>query len=425
MDASRSGAEEVAPAVRAAGRGALRWGARLLGVALVVYVVATQIRWHDTLSLADGTTASGQVEALRDGWRVTDEDGLARVLGRDDVAHETIRGRQVPRVAYGLPTLVRRLSGSVGLVVGVLFALVALATLTAWRWRWLVSALGLALTATQALRYTFYGIFFNLFVPGATGGDVVKAWYAARRTGRATKAAVSVLVDRLVGLFALLLLAAVVLFANPQREGLEVPRLFVGAVLAATVGCAVLVLSRRVRRLLGLSLILRRLPFQRILAEVDAAVRLYRGQPRALALGVAVSTVNHVGTCLCAYGLARALGLREVGLLDALALVPVASLLCALPLLPGGWGVGELAFAYLFGPLGVPPSEAVAWSVVFRLSLLASGLPGAALWLLSREHPRRATMAAELSLAGTDAVRPVPGPSTPAPSGAPSNRSPS
>ncbi len=88
--------------------------------------------------------------------------------------------------------------------------------------------------------------------------------------------------------------------------------------------------------------------------------------------------------------------------------MPVVSLLSAVPLLPGGWGVGELAFAYFFAPVGVAPSEAVAWSVVFRLAVLASGLPGAVLWLLAREHPRRDTMAAEMDRAADAATEASP-----------------
>ncbi len=82
-----------------------------------------------------------------------------------------------------------------------------------------------------------------------------------------------------------------------------------------------------------------------------------------------------------------------------MALVPVVSLLSAIPLLPGGWGVGELAFAYFFAPVGVAPSEAVALSVVLRLAVLASGLPGGVLWAASKHSVRRADMAAEVAAA--------------------------
>ena len=50
----------------------------------------------------------------------------------------------------------------------------------------------------------------NVELPGSTGGDVVKAWYAARQApSRRTAAVMSVIVDRIVGLLALIMLGGV------------------------------------------------------------------------------------------------------------------------------------------------------------------------------------------------------------------------
>jgi uncharacterized protein (TIRG00374 family) len=380
---------------------ALRWGLRLAGLALAAYVVSTQVRWSDEVRLADGTRVEGRVVSqTAEAVQVEAAAGGApRRIAREEVATTTYGGREIPAVTLGFPSLARRLSTSLPTVAGVLLALFALALLTAWRWRWLVHALGLALSAADAARYTLYGIFFNLVIPGATGGDVVKAYYAAKRTGVATKAVVSVFVDRVVGLLSLVLLAAGILFLGPDREGFGPARVVVGAALAGGVVLAALFLSRRVRRATGLSALLKRLPFQHVWKEADAAFRLYRSRPGSLAVGFLVSLANHAGTAVCAFLLADALGLERVTLAATVALVPVVSLLAAVPLLPGGWGVGELAFAYFFGQVGVPPTEAVGWSVVFRLAVLASGLPGGVLWLLAHEATTRTEMATSVQAA--------------------------
>jgi uncharacterized protein (TIRG00374 family) len=358
----------------------------------------TQVRWRDEVTVVSEGGAPerlvGRVARVEGGYEVRGDDGVVRAVRDAEVETRTFGGKPIPSVAYGFPTLARRLSTSVPTVALVLAGLFALAIVTAWRWSWLVHALGLALSAADAVRYTLYGIFFNLVVPGATGGDVVKAYYAARRTGVPTKAVVSVFVDRAVGLFALVLLAGGILFLGPDREGYAVPRAIVGTVLGGVLLFVALVLSRRARRALGLSALLKRLPFRHVWVEVDAAFVLYRRHPASLGLGILVSLGNHAVSAGCAWLLAGALGLEEVGLAAALAIVPVVSLLSAVPLLPGGWGVGEMAFAFFFAPLGVAPSEAVGWSVVYRLSILATGLPGGVLWLLARGHPGRAEMAA-------------------------------
>jgi uncharacterized protein (TIRG00374 family) len=384
---------------------ALRLGVRAAGLLLLAYVLASQ-RWEDEVRLVDGTVHRGRVVASADSVAIhgSPASGAPIVVPLTLVATTKVGDDAVPAVAYGLPTLAKRLAASVPTVLLVWLALFSLAIGTAWRWRWLVHALGLVLSWVDAVRFTLYGVFFNLTVPGSTGGDVVKAYYAAKSTGVPTKAVVSVFVDRLVGLFALVLFAAGALWLGPQHAGYEAPKTLVLVVLGTGVVGGVLVASRRVRRGLGLSSLLARLPFQGVLREIDAAFALYKKRPGSLAVGVLVSFVNHAGTCVCAWVLAGALGLDKVTLPIAFALVPIASLVSAVPLLPGGWGVGEAAFAYLFSKVNVPASEAVGLSVVFRLAILASGLPGGVLWLTARDHAGRREMADGVATAEREAA---------------------
>jgi uncharacterized protein (TIRG00374 family) len=380
---------------------ALRIGVRAAGLLLLAYVLAFQVRWEDEVRLVDGTVHRGRVVMGTETVAIHQpaDDPTPVVVPKTSIATTRVGDDVVPAVSYGIPSLAKKLASSVPTVLVVWLALFALAVFTAWRWRWLVHALGLVLSGADAVRYTLYGVFFNLAVPGATGGDVVKAYYAAKRTGVPTKAVVSVFVDRLVGLFALVLFAAGALWLGPQHAGYGAPKTLVLAVLAAGVVGGILVASRRVRRRLGLSSLLARLPFQGVLREIDAAFALYKRRPGSLLVGVLVSFVNHAGTCVCAWLLAQALGLEKVTLPITFALVPIASLISAVPLLPGGWGVGEAAFAYLFSKVNVPASEAVGLSVVFRLAILASGLPGGILWLTARDHASRTQMAGDVAVA--------------------------
>src|SRR5262249_30701297 len=67
-----------------------------------------------------------------------------------------------------------------GQAIAVSFLLAGLALyvtavgITLFRWYLLVRALDLPLTIRDALRYGFIGIFFNTFLPGAVGGDIIK-----------------------------------------------------------------------------------------------------------------------------------------------------------------------------------------------------------------------------------------------------------
>jgi uncharacterized protein (TIRG00374 family) len=384
------------------GRRALRIALRLLGLALVAFVLVTQVEWSDSLVRADGTRLEGTVRATDGGFVVRTDSG-EHIVTREDVRRRGYAGREVPDISYGLPSLARRASGAISTVALVLGLLVAMIVLTAWRWLTLLRAAGLRLPLSSAIRLNFIGGFFNIAVPGATGGDVVKAYYAAKATGAPTRAVLSVFVDRAVGLFGLAIFAAGALFLGPAREGYGPARVIVLSLLAGGVLVGVLFLSRRVRDTLGLGALLRRLPFQGVLREADAALRLYRSHLPTIGVAVLTSLVNHAVIAVSVWLLAGALAI-PVDLGAVMALEPVAALLSAVPLLPGGWGVGELAFAYFFGQVGVPATEAVALSVVYRLATLVSSLPGGVLWIAWKGHPSTADIAHEME--GVEAAVP-------------------
>lgn len=373
------------------------WLLRLAGLAAVVWFLAHQLSWWDTLTLHDGPPLTGRVERLADGsWRVEAPDGTVRDVPAEAVEVRGGGAGSVPAVSWGLRTLGLRLGGHVGVLASVLVLFLCLLVLTAWRWRLLLGAVDLDLPLGRTVRLTFIGSFFNNAIPGATGGDVVKAYYAARSTGRGTRSVISVFVDRIVGLVGLAVLAGGVLLLAPGQAGYGPARTVVIGVLGAAVLGLVVLLTPPVRRALGLGRLVRRLPFQTLVAEARAALGLYRDQPLPLLVSLAASLVNHGVAAICVWMLAGGLGIQGLDVGMALALVPVANLFAAIPLLPGGWGVGELAFAYLFGQVGIPPTEAVSLSVVYRLSVLAASLPGGALWLFWRGRPTKAAILHEV-----------------------------
>src|SRR4029453_3019072 len=83
------------------------------------------------------------------------------------------------------------------------------------RWRMVLRVHGLDLPWSRAGEISLVAHFFNSFLLGATGGDLLKAYYAARETHhKKTEAVVTVLVDRLLGLFAMLLFACLMMLPN-------------------------------------------------------------------------------------------------------------------------------------------------------------------------------------------------------------------
>src|SRR5215831_19922962 len=87
--------------------------------------------------------------------------------------------------------------------------------ITAWRWNLLLRAQEIRIPYRRAFGLTMIGFLFNLVIPGAVGGDVVKGYYITRAApGRRSQAATSVLMDRILGVVALFLLTALVSMFN-------------------------------------------------------------------------------------------------------------------------------------------------------------------------------------------------------------------
>ena len=121
------------------------------------------------------------------------------------------------------------------------------------------------------------------------------------------------------------------------------------------------------------------------LRKLDNAALLYLRRPVQVAIAFAFSFLNHFCVVLGVFFLGQALGVPrgQVGLLDYLVLVPVANIVAAIPLAPGGWGLGELVYQELFNLIGASVSLGVAVSVTFRLCMLLMGLLGSPFLLLS------------------------------------------
>src|SRR5262249_9258247 len=115
--------------------------------------------------------------------------------------------------------------------------------ITLFRWYVLVRAQELPITLLGALRYGFIGVFFNTFLPGSVGGDIIKAAALARAQDRRTVAVATVIMDRVIALWGLVWFvaalgtvfwAAGLLEGNSKAASETIVAVAVGIVLAST-----------------------------------------------------------------------------------------------------------------------------------------------------------------------------------------------
>ncbi len=94
-------------------------------------------------------------------------------------------------------------------------------TILAFRWWLFMRSSNIQIPLWSAIKLTFLGLYFNNFLPGSIGGDLVRAWYVAKHTHRRMAAVISVFVDRLLALLGTILMAVTGVMLAGQ-EGLFV-----------------------------------------------------------------------------------------------------------------------------------------------------------------------------------------------------------
>jgi uncharacterized protein (TIRG00374 family) len=271
--------------------------------------------------------------------------------------------------------------------------------LTFVRWYTLVRAQGLPFTLPCALRLGLIGFFFNIFLPGSIGGDIIKAAGIAREQNRRTVAVATVLIDRAIALWGLIwfvaLLGAVFWAAGYLKGDVEAKLEAIVLIAAATVGVSLIV-----------CLLLRMLPDHRAekfagrlegiprvghsAAEAWRAFWMYRCRPGSVVLALVISLIGHVGFVLTFYF--AALTLKSPDQIPPweqhFLIVPIGMVIQAIPLFPSGTGVGELGFGSLYHLLDKPAANGVLGSLVQRVVAWSLGVIGYLVYLRMRLSSR-------------------------------------
>lgn len=254
---------------------------------------------------------------------------------------------------------------------------------TAWRLCLLLEPRGLHLSLTSSVRLTLIGTFFNSCLPGSSGGDLVKIYYAsAGNHGRRTEVATIMVLDRVVGMLALLLWPLVLAPLFPQliasSTALRLLLWGAAAVAAVTTAMILIALSTTVRDSRLLAWILAKIPMGVYAERVLNTVHQYRHNRLTLLAATGISMLAHtvgIGVTLMIAMVAIPAGAAR----EMIILIPIGFMANVVPVTPGGLGVGEAAFDALFAIAGLSGGAVVLLG--WRLLLLVVGLFGLVLYL--------------------------------------------
>ncbi|MFI4913172.1 MAG: lysylphosphatidylglycerol synthase transmembrane domain-containing protein [Sedimentisphaeraceae bacterium JB056] len=287
----------------------------------------------------------------------------------------------------------------VPLAVGVLLFIFSNA-LVGLRWSRLLAALDIHFPILASIKVTFVGLFYNNMLLSNIGGDLLRGWYVTKYTDKRLEAAFSVVVDRVCGFFACLIMALGGLVASRKlfadaaasetaasgspAEGMPLimKLVIVVAVLAAASIVAIVILWR-MKKLDSLLANLRS-----HIKRFWVAVVVYLKSPFVLLNAMGITIIAQSITVVGIYVACSSLNI-DAPLKVFFIFFPLSWVIGALPVSPGGLGVLELGIVAMFATLPqVTNEQALMLALCQRIIFVAGSLPGFLIHLSGTHLPK-------------------------------------
>ncbi len=254
------------------------------------------------------------------------------------------------------------------------------------RWKILMAVQGIRLNTGRIGALFLIGHFFSQFLPGSTGGDILKIYYVMKETKTKKAAAfLSVLVDRMIGLVALMIVGAVLLGMRyqwlTQTTG---ARNLVYILILVLVGClGVIVFAWLVTSFGFVHKLPQWFPLRTLWIELAEAYTIYGKAWKSTLAALCLGMLGHLCIFTSFYFGARAYT-SKVGIVDFFSTLPIVNTITSLPISVAGLGAREAMFEELLGKLCNLPKEAVSISLTCYFIMLGWGIVGGIIYVFYR-----------------------------------------
>ena len=259
--------------------------------------------------------------------------------------------------------------------------------LMAYRWEAILAARGFRSKTRKLFGYYLIGIFFTSFVPGGgVSGDVARLIYVDRDVHDKALVLSTLVYERLVGVFTLLLIGLVATVMN-RASGRSDSTIYLSEAVLALAFIAIVALmsgyvSSRLARLIRFTG--RRTKTVRV-AEAAArtleSISELRRDWGLLVRSSLISVLIRVVWSLGCFVVAWAMRL-PIDVLTMFAFISLVDLVRLMPISVGGLGTREWALVVLFGTIGITREEALTFSLLAFAPLYLNAIVGGVLYVL-------------------------------------------
>ncbi len=268
------------------------------------------------------------------------------------------------------------------------------------RWRLLLRVQDIFLPLKVVAALTLIGQFFNSFLLGSTGGDVVKILYISRYSpARKTHATMTVIMDRAIGLFVLVCIALCAmswkLHSLVQRQDIRNIAFALLIIFGIMLGGAVSLAFIPFKRLPFFPHdLLKKIPRHDIIESLVVAFRQHKSSVRLTLEAVVCSVAIWFFVFTGGYCIALAINLK-VTYMQMLVTLSIVTFVISLPISIGGHGIREGAFVTMFAIFGIITVDkqtgmgrepAVLFSLLFYALFLVWSLVGGIIYLAFQDN---------------------------------------
>ncbi len=214
-------------------------------------------------------------------------------------------------------------------------------------------------------RYTFVALFYGTVLPGQLLGDAMKAYRLVRPGDDGAEVVAAVVVDRIVGLAALVLITGIALLIDPRGFPAAFPALsfalLAGLILALLLPVVVPKFPNALDNALG-----------RFLRAWHASTGDWGALVGCFVTGIAFQVISVIVVAYLGAGMGISLSFPAW-----IAIVGMVSLVLLMPITVAGVGLREGGLVVLLGFVGVAAADAVALSLVMLAYTLFGAVLGA------------------------------------------------
>lgn len=280
---------------------------------------------------------------------------------------------------------------SPGLLLITLFLYLIVISISSWRWHLLNKAQSIQLTYPHTLLPTYLGVAFNNLLPGGVGGDFFRFYFLNKKLPTKKSAVMlSILLDRLTGLTGIFITVCLIAVFYLHFKTSTLPFYFMAfcIVFCLSIILFYFILSFLKKKISITHWFRTRFSHKKwagfILSFLDA-LYIYRSSKKIIMQCLVLSVVIQIFIAITCMLIAKMMHFPPLSFSDYVLAIALTQIINLIPIAPGGFGVGEIAFANILSLLN--PTIHATYATIFlayRIIGIIIYLPGLLVFIFDK-----------------------------------------